>query len=142
MSNIANAGKWAAINNLTSQGTRFIVGIILANILPPTEFGLLAMVSVFTMLSSIIVDSGMNGALIQRQDVTDRDRSTVFWFNLITSIVIVTILYFCAPLIARYFDESRLELILRVGSISLSVGALGACQAARREKAMEFKLFK
>lgn len=134
-----SAGKWAAISQLIGQGTQFIVAIILANLLPPTEFGLLAMVSVFMALSMIVVQGGMAGALIQRQDITDRDRSTVFWFNLATALSVVAILNLMAPAVARFFSEERLELILRILSVRLVISAFGTCQAAIREKKMEFK---
>ena len=130
---------WSGIERLLVQGIQFILGIVLARLLLPSDYGLIGMLTIFFSISIAIVDSGFSQALIQRKNVTQTDYSTVFYFNLFTSLCIYAILYFTAPYIAAFFEEPRLTLITRVISLSILFNALSIIQIAKLTKALDFK---
>ena len=85
--------SWSVIDNIASSGISFLVGIILARILSPAEFGILGMITVFIAVSNSIVDSGFSNALIRKTDAKDIDYNTVFYFNLIIGFILYIILF-------------------------------------------------
>ena len=130
---------WSGIERLLVQGLQFILGIVLARLLLPSDYGLIGMLTIFFSISLAIVDSGFSQALIQRKIVTQTDYSTVFYFNLLTSLCIYAGLYFASPYIAAFFEEPRLTLITRVISLSILFNALSIIQIAKLTKALDFK---
>ena len=130
---------WSGIERLLVQGLQFILGIVLARLLLPADYGLIGMLTIFFAISLAIVDSGFSQALIQRKNVTQTDYSTVFYFNLLTSLCIYASLYFSSPYIAAFFEEPRLTLITRVISLSILFNALSIIQIAKLTKALDFK---
>jgi len=98
-----NGLLWSFIENFSKQGITFIVGIILARLLTPEEFGLIGMITIFIAISTSVINSGFSQALIRKKDCTDTDYSTVFYFNLLVGVVLFAILFFAAPLIAGFF---------------------------------------
>ena len=130
---------WGGIERLLVQGIQFILGIVLARLLLPADYGLIGMLTIFFAISLAIVDSGFSQALIQRKNVTQTDYSTVFYFNLLTSLCIYASLYFSSPYIAAFFEEPRLTLITRVISLSILFNALSIIQIAKLTKALDFK---
>jgi len=86
-------------------GIQFILGLFIARILMPSDYGLVGMLAIFMAFSAIFIDSGFARALIQKQDRTEVDFSTVFYFNLIISLVLYGILFFSAPLIAIFMEN-------------------------------------
>jgi O-antigen/teichoic acid export membrane protein len=130
---------WSGIERLLVQGIQFILGIVLARLLLPSDYGLIGMLTIFFSISLAIVDSGFSQALIQRKNVTQTDYSTVFYFNLFTSLCIYAALYFASPYIAAFFEEPRLTLITRVISLSILFNALSIIQIAKLTKALDFK---
>jgi O-antigen/teichoic acid export membrane protein len=130
---------WSAIERFGQQGAVFIIQVVLARILAPEQFGLIAMVGVFMILSGILVDSGFNYALIQRKEVGDKDLSTVFYFNILVSCLMTGALWLLAPLIAKFYQFEELALILRVLSLRLIIGAFGSAQGAILSRQMKFK---
>ena len=130
---------WSGIERLLVQGLQFILGIVLARLLLPSDYGLIGMLTIFFSISLAIVDSGFSQALIQRKIVTQTDYSTVFYFNLLTSLCIYASLYFSSPYIAAFFEEPRLTLITRVISLSILFNALSIIQIAKLTKALDFK---
>ena len=91
---------WSAADAFLGQGVSFLVGIILARLLTPAEYGLIGIVLIFTIILAGIVDSGFSNALIRKKDTTDDDYNTMFITNLVISIVMFFLLYFSAPFIA------------------------------------------
>ena len=105
---------WNSIEKFAIQGIGFVIGIILARILMPSDYGLVGMVAIFFAFSELFVGSGFSMALIQKKDRTEVDYSTVFHFNLIVSLMIYFILFLFAPLIAQFFNNSQLNVLTRV----------------------------
>ncbi|MGC3976840.1 MAG: oligosaccharide flippase family protein [Paludibacteraceae bacterium] len=108
------AVKWSAVDRFGQQAVQFVVGLILARILNRVDFGLLGSIAVFSALSFVFVESGFTQALIRKQDVNETDYNTVFYFNLIVSIILYILLFFSAPLIAAFFKQPQLINISRV----------------------------
>lgn len=130
---------WSAVENITRLGVAFIVSIILARLLSPEEYGLIGILAIFISIFSAIVDSGFTNALIRKQDATDTDYSTVFYTNLVLSIVLAAVLFFCAKPIADFFERQELVSLTRVMSSVVVINALAIVQRARTMKAIDFK---
>ena len=130
---------WSAIEKLSVQGFQFIIGIILARLLSPNDFGLIGMLAIFFSISQTLVDSGMASGLIQKTDRTEDDFSTVFVFNLGVSVIVYFILFNTAPLIADFFEESQLIDLTRVVSLMVLINAISVVQRTRLTIALDFK---
>ncbi len=105
---------WSFADNIANSGITFLVGLVLANILSPEEYGIMAMVTIFIAVSNSIVDSGFSNALIRKINIRSVDYNTVFYFNLIVSIFLYLILYVSAPAISVFFKEPVLVDVMRV----------------------------
>jgi O-antigen/teichoic acid export membrane protein len=131
---------WSFIDNFSKLGLTFIIGIILARLLSPSEFGLIGMISIFIALSQSLVDSGFTQALIRKKECTQADYSTVFYFNLLVGFVLYLVLYLSAPSISRFFEEPQLNLIVKVIGLGIVINAFTIVQRARLTKEINFKL--
>ena len=131
---------WSFVDTIAGQGITFIVGIILARILSPREFGLIGMITVFIAVSESFINSGFSSALIRKKDCTNIDFSTVFYFNLAAGILFFLILFFTAPFIAGFFDEPQLTVIVQVLGIVLIIDSLTLIQRTILTKRIDFKL--
>lgn len=130
---------WNTVNNLTTRGISFLLGILLARLLTPGDYGLIAMIGVFTAILSVFIDSGMSNALIRKQNRTETDLSTVFYFNLAVSCFIYMIMFISAPLIADFYKMPQLTQLTRVLAIGIIIGALGGIQGAVMNINLDFK---
>ena len=131
--------KWSTIDRLSAQLLYAAVGVVLANELSKEDFGLVGALTIFQAFAMIFVDSGFGAALLQKKRPVERDYSTIFWFNLLVSVAIYFILFFCAPLIADIFHDRRLLPMSRVMFISFVVNGLGIIQTNRLTKAMNMR---
>lgn len=131
---------WSFIDNFSKLGITFIIGIILARLLTPREFGLIGMITIFIALSQSLMDSGFTQALIRKKDCTQADYSTVFYFNLLTGIVLYLVLFFSSGAISRFFNEPQLDLLVKVVGLGIIVNAFIIVQRARLTKEINFKL--
>ena len=116
---------WAALNNGSMQILNAIIGIFLARLLSPADYGLVGMVAIFTALASCIQDSGFTSALINLKAPSHKDYNSVFWFSTIMGTSLYVILFFCAPLIARFYHQEDLTLLCRVIFVCIPLSALG-----------------
>lgn len=132
--------SWSAIDSLANSGITFFVGIILARILLPAEFGLIGMITIFIAISNSIVDSGFSSALIRKVKTKRIDYNTVFYFNLCLGILLYIILFLCAPAISRFFNEPILISITRVMGTILVINAFGIVQRTLLVKEVNFKI--
>lgn len=131
--------SWSFVDNIANAGITFIVGIILARILSPAEFGLIGMITIFIAVSNSIVDSGFSSALIRKVDPKEVDYNTVFYFNLCLGIGLYLILFYSAPAISRFFKEPSLISITRVMGTILIINAFGIVQRSLLVKEVDFK---
>ena len=130
---------WSFIDSIAGQGITFIVGIILARILSPKEFGLIGMLTIFIAISQSFIDSGFRQALIRKQNCTQADYSTVFYFNIIVGILFYILLFLCAPLIGTFFNEPILKDLIKVLGIGLIINSFTIIQSTLLTKNINFK---
>lgn len=124
---------------MSLKAITFLLGIILARLLMPEDFGLLAVVNVFYLLVTLFVDGGLKEALIQKKDATEVHYSTVFWLNLIFGILLYSILFILAPLIQNYYEYEDLAFYIRLQSFTLILESLGIVQIAKATKELNLK---
>lgn len=138
-SRTARSVKWSTIDRLSSQVIYAAVGVVLANELSKEDFGLVGALTIFQAFAMIFVDSGFGAALLQKKEPEEKDYSTVFWFNLIVSLGIYAVLFFCAPLIADIFHDGRLLTMSRVMFAAFVINGLGIIQTNRLTKTMNMR---
>lgn len=137
---IATRGiAWNAFERFSGQFINLIVGVILARILTPEDFGLLGMLLLFTSVANLFVDSGMGSGLIQQQEKKSIDFSTVFIFNLVVSFLFYFLLFALAPHISAFYEEIRLTALLRILSLNIIIGALTTIQRVKLNISLDFK---
>lgn len=130
---------WSFADSILGQGVTFLVGLVLARLLSPEEYGLIGIVTIFTVILGGVVDSGFSNALIRKQDCTDDDYNTMFITNLAFSVVLYLGLFFSAGTIARFFDRPPLVALVRVEGLLLVIQALSLVQYTRLSKRLDFK---
>lgn len=138
---VINNFLWRFLERCGAQGVTFIVSIVLARLLDPSVYGTIALVTVFTTIMQVFVDSGMGTALIQKKDADDLDFSSVFWFNLVMCSVLYIIMFMIAPLIAAFYKMPELTPIVRVLSLILVISGVKNVQQAYVSRHMMFKRF-
>ena len=116
---------WGGMSGLLTQVLNAAFGIYLARTLSPTDYGLVGMLAIFTLLATIMQESGFPTALINRKEIRHEDYNSVFWFSLTVSVACYAVLFFSAPLIARYFHHPELVLLSRVCFLNFIVSGLG-----------------
>ena len=130
---------WSAIDNVTQKGVAFLVGIVLARLITPDEFGLVGIIAIFTSICETLIEGGFITALIRKKDATEEDYNTVFLLNLGLSLFLYLVIFFSAPLIANFFDRRELVALVRVASLGMVVGSFALVQQARLTKRIDFK---
>lgn len=135
--------SWKFAERIASQAVSFVVSIVLARILAPSDYGAIAMVMIFVTLANVIVEGGFSSALIQKKGADKLDFSTVFYFSLVFSIVLYAILYYAAPSISRFYGDGYevLTPVLRVIGIQVVIYAVNSVQQAYVSKKMMFQKF-
>lgn len=132
---------WRFAERVGAQGVKLLVEIVLARILLPDDYGIIALVTVFITVLNVFVDSGLGNALIQKKDADNLDFSTVFWFNIAWCLVLYGILYFTAPLISRFYAKSDITMILRVLGLQVIISGVKNVQQAYVSRTMQFRKF-
>ena len=127
------------LESIGMQGISFVVSLVIARLLDPSDYGVLTMLTVFIAIAQVFVQSGLNTALIQKKDVTVADCSSVFWMSLSMSAILYAILYFTSPYIANYYNMPSLAPVLPVLAIILFPGALLSVQNAIVAREMAFR---
>ena len=133
--------SWRYIEKFGSQVVGFIVSIVLARLMAPEAFGVVAIMGIFTTFLYVFVDSGFGNALIQKKDADNVDFSSVFYFNVVMCCVLYTLLFLVAPYIAVFYDNDQLTSLIRVASLTLIISGLRNVQQAYVSKNMLFKKF-
>jgi teichuronic acid exporter len=130
---------WVILDKGGGGGVNFIITILLARLLLPEDFGLLAMVVVFFELCSGFVDSGFYVSLIREPEISEADKSTTFFFNLSAAIAIYVALFMAAPAIASFFNQPQLRWIIRIMGLNLLIGSFDIIQRAQLTREIDFK---
>lgn len=130
---------WSAIERFSLQGVQFLIGIILARLLSPSDFGLIGMMSIFMSISQTFIDCGFSSALIRQKDVSAVDYGTTFLINFFISLLAFLILFFAAPFIAKFYSTSELELVIQIFSTTLIINALFTVHNVKLMRKVDFK---
>jgi O-antigen/teichoic acid export membrane protein len=133
------AARWSALDVAMRQGAQFLVTIVLARILTPEDFGMVAMLALFTGMAAIFIDAGFSAALIQRQTVSRTDESTVFFFNLAMGTVTALLLCAGADMISAFFNQQALQYLTYAMAFNIFLSAFGSIHSALLNKAMDFR---
>lgn len=139
--NITKNLFWRLLERFGAQGVTFVVSIVLARLLEPSAYGTIAIVTVFTSILQVFVDSGLGNALIQKKDADDLDFSTVFFFNLVFCIVLYGVMFIASPFIASFFSVPDLVPVLRVLSLTIVISGVKNVQQAYVSRNLLFRKF-
>ncbi|MBQ6959100.1 MAG: lipopolysaccharide biosynthesis protein [Bacteroidales bacterium] len=131
--------SWSFVEQILTRGVNFIIGIILARLLTPTDYGLVGMLGIFLALSQLFIDGGLAGALVRTKNPSERDFSTVYIINLVMSVVFYAILFIIAPAVASYYEQPILKSLLRVTSLLLIIGSLSSIHGVILTIRVDFK---
>lgn len=132
---------WRFAERCGAQLVTFIVSIVLARILAPEDYGQIALITVFTTIMQVFVDSGLGTALIQKKDADDLDFSSVFYFNFVICLVLYVVMFVAAPFIAGFYGDSSLTPIIRVISLTIIISGVKGIQQSYVSRNMLFKRF-
>lgn len=130
---------WSFAERFTAQGINLLVLVIIARLLSPKEFGLIGMLAIFLAVAQSLIDSGFTQALIRKQNRTDTDRNTVFYFNIVVSVVLYFILYLISPWIASFYEEPLLSDVMKVVCLIIIIDSFAVVQRANFTIAVDFK---
>lgn len=134
-----NGMLWALVERFSVQGVMFVLDLVIARIIGPDSYGLIAMLAIFMAVSQVFIDGGFSNALIQCKERSERDYSTVFWVNVVISLVVYAALFVAAPYIAAFYNQPLLAPITRVYSLNLVLNSLVAVNRTRLMVAVDFK---
>lgn len=132
---------WRFAERCGAQAVTFIVSIVLARILAPEDYGQIALITVFTTIMQVFVDSGLGTALIQKKDADDLDFSSVFYFNFVVCLVLYAVMFVAAPFIAAFYNDVSLTPIIRVISLTIVISGVKGIQQSYVSRNMLFKRF-
>ena len=135
----AKGVSWSLLETIFASISRFVIGVILARILMPADFGLIAATSVFLAIADVLVNNGLGHAFIQKEDSNEKDANTIFFSNLVISIVLYVLLYLSAPYIADFYNLEKLNLIIKVLGLIILINAFNIIQIAIIRKELQFK---
>lgn len=134
-----NSLLWSFGEQASNKLIHFIVGIILARLLAPEQFGLIGMITIFLVISQTVASGGLSQALIRKKDCSSEDYNTSFLINLLTGLFLYSAFYLLSGLIAEFYDEAQLELIIKILFITLLIDAISFVQRTKIYKAVNFK---
>lgn len=141
ITNLAIKGTlWASLQRFGVMIINLASSVVLARLLTPSDFGIIGMLMIFISVSTSLIDGGFGSALIQKENPTETDYSTIFYINLIFSVVLYLALYFSSPAIAKFYNQPVLESVLSVLGIVLFFNALSIVQQNQLRKKMNFRL--
>lgn len=130
---------WSSIERFSTQGIQFLIMIVMARLLTPEDYGLIGMVAIFLAVSQSLIDSGFSQALIRKQNRTEADNSTVFYFNIIISSLLYIILYISAPFVADFYNQPELTKVMRIICLGVIINSLAVVQRALLTIKIDFK---
>jgi len=131
--------KWSFVESISMQLISFLLSIILARLLLPSDFGVLAVVNVFYLLVNTFIDGGLKEALIQKKEASDDDYSSVYWTNLIASAFLYLLLFLSAPFIEDFYKYKDLAFYIRIQSLCLFLDSFDIIQIVRATRELRLK---
>ena len=131
---------WSFVDKFGQQILYLLFGVVLARIVSPSDYGLIGVLSVFIAISNTLIDSGFNRGLLNKKSVSQDDYNSVFYFNLVISMVLYVLFYFSAPWIAAYFHAPQLITLSRVVFLAIPFNAISSIQNVIQWKALNLKV--
>lgn len=131
--------SWSFVEQILTRGVNFVIGIILARLLSPTDYGLVGMMGIFIAISQLFVDGGLTSALIRTKNPSDEDFSTVYIINLTLSVVFYFLLFFSAPLVASFYEQPLLKPLMRAVALILIISSVASVQGTLLTIRVDFK---
>lgn len=131
--------KWNGIEKFAGQGVQFLLTLVIARLLTPSDYGLIGLMTIFITISQTFIDSGFNTALLRTKSPKEEDFSTVFYFNIVIAVFVYAILFASAPYISNFFKQELFCSVLRVYSVSLIINSFMAVQVAKLQIGLDFK---
>lgn len=142
-SKVAKGAVWATLEKFSVQAMQFVVGMVLARLLTPTDYGTVALLSIFFAIAGSLASCGFGNALVQRKNISDLEFNSVFYVSIAASLVIYVAMFFGAPFIASFYDNPVLCPLTRVSAIGFILNAINSVQGAELSRKMLFdKRFK
>lgn len=130
---------WSVVDNFSNLGVSFIIGIILARLLSPDDYGIVAMVVIFFAIAQTFVDSGFSNAIVRKKDRTESDLSTCFYFNIFVGLGFYVLLFLCSPFIADFYNQPILSPIVKISGLNVLINSLCIVQQAQFTIRIDFK---
>lgn len=130
---------WTSLDQVAGLGFGFVIGVILARLLSPSDYGLLAMITVFNAVAYTFVASGFGAALVRKPNLTEDDNTTAFCFNFVVAVIMTGVLWLIAPWVADFYNNPLLTDLVRVEAFLLIVSSLGIVQQTQLSRALNFK---
>ena len=130
---------WSTIERFSNQGMSFLFSVILARMLDPSDFGIIAMITIFFAVAQSFVDSGFSNALVRKTDRREEDLSTCFYFNIGVGIMTYIVLFLIAPLVASFYKQPILSPIIRITGLGVVLNSLCVVQQALFTRKIDFK---
>lgn len=130
---------WSTVERFSVQGVQFVIMIVMARLLTPYDYGIIGMLAIFIAVAQSLIDSGFSQALIRKQDRTDVDNNTVFYFNIVVSALLYLILYVSAPFVADFYDTPQLCPVMRVVCLGIVFNSFAVVQRALLTIRIDFK---
>lgn len=130
---------WTSLDQVATLGFSFVIGVILARLLSPSDYGLLAMIAVFNAIALAFINSGFGNALIRKPDLNENDNSTAFYFNIIAGAVMSGLIWLIAPWVSLFYDKPILTQLLRVEGLLLIISSFTIVQNSQLSRALNFK---
>jgi teichuronic acid exporter len=138
-SKVISGSIWDITQKVVSQLISFVANLFLARILSPDDYGLMGMIMIFILISNVLVDSGLGNSIVKKVHITDEDLNTVFWSNLLLSIILYLILFITAPYIANFYNRIELIKISRIVGLSILFTGFGTIQNCVLMRNLDFK---
>ena len=130
---------WSSIDRFTAKGISFVFSMLIARMLLPSDYGVIAMLGIFMAVSQCFIDSGFGTALVRKNDRTEEDFCTVFYFNIAVACICYALLFFASPYIASFYNLPLLESVTKVWGLNLIISSLSGIQSAQLTIAIDFK---
>lgn len=134
-----NGLLWSSVERFSNQGIQFLFSIVLARLLTPEDYGIVAMVIIFFAIAQTFVDSGFSNAIVRKKDRTEADLSTCFYFNIFVGLGFYILLFLCSPFIAEFYDQPILSSVVKISGLSVLINSLCIVQQAQFTIRIDFK---
>lgn len=130
---------WKALEQFGNHGTQFIVGIVMARLLTPEDYGITALPAVFMAIASLFVDCGFSSALVRKKEVTEKDLSTAFYYSIVIGVICYIAFFFSSPWIAEFYSTPVLEKLMRITALTFLITPLNTPQNVLLQRKLDFK---